>query len=159
MKVLNKLVAVALAGVFAVGCGDDDGGVTMTDLVGTWDASKFEYSDLSGQSASVDIIPFGGAFSITITATSATNGSYVGSLTIPLPPSTTAITGTLELSANGTQITLDDAALGVIVFTDFTTTGKPPTQFIMSTSENIDFDFDQSGTETPASLVVILDKQ
>ncbi len=161
MKVLNKLAAVALAGVLAVGCGDDDttgtnGGLTMQDLEGNWDATKFEYTDPAGNFPSFDIKDFGGAFSLTITATSATNGTYAGLLTTP--PSTTQvpITGTLVLSADGTQITLDDAALGTIVFTSFITSGDPITQVTFSTNDT-PFDWG-TGTDVPASLVVILVK-
>ena len=162
MKVLNKLAAVALAGVFAVGCGDDNGtgtngGVTMQDLEGDWNALVFEYTDLAGNFPTLDIIQVGGAFSLTITATSATNGSYSGLLTTPPDPIPAPITGTLVISSDGAQITLNDAALGTIVFTSFVTSGNPITSVTFSTNDT-PFDWG-TGTDVPASLRVILQKQ
>ena len=163
MKVLNKLAAVALVGVFAVGCGDDNGtgtgGLTMQDLEGVWNASKFEYTDPAGTFPTLDILSVGGAFTITITATSATNGTYTGSLTEPLQ-APQAISGTLVLSANGTAITLTDAADDLpdpILFENFTTSGTPPTQATLATNDT-EFDWG-TGTDVPANLVVVLVKQ
>ncbi len=161
MKVLNKLAAVVLAGVFAVGCSDSTGTdvLTMQDMEGTWVATKFEYTDPAGNFPTFDITSVGGALSLTVTATSATDGTYTGSLLIP--PSTTPVTigGAVELLANGTQFTLTNPTDPPnILLLNITPSGTPPTLVTLSADTNIEFDWGL-GTDVPASLEIVLQKQ
>jgi hypothetical protein len=74
---LSWLAIPVLAGL-AWGCGDSTG-VTEADLVGTWNATAFKFSDFGDPVMDFDVIGMGGSAQIVINA----NGTYTVTITIP----------------------------------------------------------------------------
>ncbi len=77
MRRLSWLAIPLLAGL-AWGCGDSTG-VTEADLVGTWNATAFKFSDFGDPVMDFDVIGMGGSVQIVIAA----NGDYTVTTTIP----------------------------------------------------------------------------
>jgi hypothetical protein len=80
-----------LAGL-AWGCGDSTG-VTGADLVGTWNATAFEFSDFGDPVMDFDVIGMGGSVEIVING----NGAFTVTVTLPqIPPEVTSGTWVLQ---------------------------------------------------------------
>ncbi len=147
MRVIRLgLSAVAVAG--AVACGDSTG-VTVSDITGTWNASSVVFTNLANPSQKSDLIADADG---TLTITFSANGDFSITLTVP-PDQPETDVGTVEV--RGDTLTLAESGQG------------SPTDFIASLSGNTltlttddeEFDFDDDGTDEPASLRVVLQRQ
>jgi hypothetical protein len=117
---MRKFAFFALAAGLALGCSEDNGtqptGVTIADLVGTWNVTKWEYQDAANTALKENIVVFGFGASVTI----ASDGTYQGTLSVPDPASgniaTVPFNGTVSITND--QLTLSFANLldlGVLV--------------------------------------------
>lgn len=135
------------AGAAATACGDATG-ISLDDLAGTWNASKFEFTPQTG-GASFDIIANGGAFTITVQAT----GRYTGQ--ISFLGSTDNFSGTIAIRNDSLVITDDDEPNDPVVFAQ-TLSGN----VLTITTRDAEFDFPPpDGTDDPATLVIVLIRQ
>jgi hypothetical protein len=137
------LAAVAALALASVNCGDS---VAPADLVGTWNATKLEFTNLANASESVDIVALEGAFTITITA----NGTWQATLTLPGEDPQVG-GGTFDLS--GSDLVLYET--GDPVGTDYSVSLSGNTLTITST----DLTFDFGNGEVAARLDGILVRQ
>jgi len=145
---LFRLGLSAVAVAAAVACGDSTG-VTVSDITGTWSASSAVFTNLANSSEQFDLIADGGG---TITATFSADGSYSISITVPPDPAELDV-GTVDV--RGDTLTLAESGQG------------SPTDFIASVSGNTltlttdeeEYDFDDNGTDDPARLRVVFQKQ
>lgn len=145
MRAVRGLPIVA-ALVFATGC-EDTTGVTILDLVGTWNATKVEFVSTADATVTFDLIANGLMLSTTINS----DGTYSGSFTLAGQPpdsfsGTMTVQGTtLVFTEPGEQP--DTAA--------FTLEGNTLT--ITDTNEKFDFDFD--GIEEDATVTTVMVRQ
>jgi hypothetical protein len=102
----RRLAAIPLLIGLGLACSDNTG-VTETDLVGTWSAIAFKFSDFGDPVMDFDVIGIGGS----ATASFVAGGAYQIIVTI-IAPDTTAGTWTLQgtktlilTSAGGTDTT------------------------------------------------------
>lgn len=147
MKVLRAMSLAAVT-AFAAGC-DNTTGITVDDLVGTWNATKFEYTSAASSAIKFDMIQNGGGLTITVSA----GGAYSGTVTLPGGLGTDNISGTFTI--------VDDTTL------TRAETGETPENYNFSlvgdtftftdTTEEFDFDFD--GVDEDATLTVVLVRQ
>ncbi len=141
----RMLAGVAvLAGVVA--CGDSTG-VTVDDLVGSWNASKFEFVNNANSSQRFDFIAQGATLTLTVAA----GGAYSVVATDPgQPPDTTS--GTIAI--NGNSITISESGQGSPTTFSFTLSGNTLT--LTDTDET--FDFDDDGTDESATLTIVFQR-
>lgn len=50
----------------AVACGEDEGGVTVADLVGTWTATRLEFTNRANAAQKIDLAPLGLSFTLVV---------------------------------------------------------------------------------------------
>jgi len=85
MRLTRAMGFVALTTGLALGCGDEAGtnptGLTVADVVGSWNGTKWEYQDAANPTLKENIIIFGFGVNITL----ASSGAYAGTLTVPDP--------------------------------------------------------------------------
>jgi len=135
-----RVVAPLVAGL-ALACGSD---VAEEDIVGTWNATEFVFSNFEDPVTDFDVIAMGGDLSIVIRA----NGTYT--LTVSLPfADPEVIDGDWVL--NGGVLTLDDGTVDEAVF-EISLSGNTLTLH----TEDAEFDFDEDGTDDPAQVDVTL---
>jgi len=135
---LSWLAIPILAGL-AGGCGDSTG-VTEADLVGTWNATAFKFSDFGDPVMDFDVIGMGGSVEMAINA----NGTFTLTVTIPGPgPQVT----------DGTWVLQGD---DVVIFTGTgETDGMETTVALSGTTLTVysdDLVFDFGDGEIPAQL-------
>jgi len=136
--------ALCSLAVASVGCSDS--AVEPQSLLGTWDATKLEFTRVANTSEKVDIIPLGGAFVITL----ADNDVCTATLTFP-DTAPESMTGTWSVSID--------------VFTLHWTGDTGNTQFDFSLSENTmtlvggDVDYDFGNGDEPSKLTLVLVKR
>ncbi|GBD32291.1 hypothetical protein HRbin33_01255 [bacterium HR33] len=128
------------AAILAAACGETTG-ITIADLVGTWNATKLEFTNKSNPLQKVDVVPLGAR------------------LTIVVEPSGRAIStfsfqdfsdvDTSQIVIRGDTLLVDDRRLL------FTLSGNTLT----ITDNNESFDFNQDGAEEPATLLAVLLRQ
>lgn len=152
MSTLGRLPALAMMAMVAAGCSDtiDPADITLQDLVGTWNATKVEFTPDAG-GAPFDLIANRGSATLTLTA----EGTLTGSFTFA--GQSDEIDGTVSL-ANG-RLTLTEPGEGsdppdVTVF-DVSLSGNTLTL----TSDDVEFDFNFDGQDEPASVVIVGEKQ
>jgi hypothetical protein len=134
------------AGVVAVAACGDSTGVQPADLAGTWQITTLEFSAIGG-SAAVDLIGDQGA---TGTVEIESDGAFTLSVTVL--GFTETETGTITVTGN--EITLasqGDAAQGTISRNGDTVT--------IDFDAGVEFDFDDDGTDEPATLRIVMVKQ
>ena len=166
MKLVRALAVGAVAATFAVGCSDNDGtgsnGVTVEDLVGTWTATKLEFTNQANTDQHFDIIS-GALGSLTITVTS--NGSFSGTFAqcgLPsLCPEQDAA-GTIALSGNtGTLTFTAPAEFDEPISGTFTLTTGDPDVLTLNATSGLEFDFSIIGGdpgEVPANLELVMER-
>ncbi|MBE0593520.1 MAG: lipocalin family protein [Gemmatimonadales bacterium] len=126
-------------------CGDSTA-VDPQSLLGTWDATKLEFTRVANTSDKVDLIDLGGEFVITLAA----NDVCTGTFTVP---------GELPENLTGTW------SVSVDVFTLHWDGDTGNTQFDMTLSGNTltltggDVDYDFGNGDEAAKLTVVLDKR
>ena len=105
---LRLALPVLVVGALTAGCGDDDDdngdmmGPTIDDLVGTWDASSVTLSDnpaLAGFGGSVDLV---GTLGSTVTLVINADGSFTFTATMTAISPDITLTGTFEITGDGT---------------------------------------------------------
>ena len=105
----RTIMGTALLATLAIGCSDSTGPATTADLVGSWVASAFVFTNSANTSETVDVVPMGLAYSITFTETTAS-----GTFSIP-GQETETFTGTYTLAAS--RVTFVDSIDGTETFT------------------------------------------
>ncbi len=137
---------LALLPILAIACKDSTG-ITIETLTGTWNATQFQFTNMGDPTETVDIIAFGTAFTIVVAA----GGDYVATFREPgeLPESEQG-----TISVVGDVITISESGQGSP--TPFSAVRNGDTLTLTNTDE--EFDFDEDGTEEPASLRIVLRK-
>ena len=141
----TSLGTILLAAV-AIGCSDSTGPAETTDLVGTWNASAFVFTNSADAAQTVDVIALGMTLSITFTET-----TMSGIMSFP-GEGQELFSGTYTLS--GGQITFldSDPEEGDETFTQ-SLDGS-----ILTLTFSDSFDFNDDGQETDATAVMTLTK-
>ena len=120
----------------------------VSDIVGTWNATQFEFTNAGDTTEKVDIIPLGGGLILVI----GSQATY--SATISLPGENPIVeTGQIIAKTSTTILLLpnnDDS-----YSFNYSRVGN----ILTLINENSDFDFDDTGNEIPAILKIILAKQ
>ena len=138
-------IGTALIAVMAIGCSDSTG-PSAADLVGTWIAASYVFTETADATQTIDVIALGMSLSITFTET-----SMSGTMTIPgFDPEAFTSTYTLD----GDQITISDPTEDPETLTIVVT----ETTLTISGGEDT-FDFNDDGQETAASYVMTFTKQ
>lgn len=138
----RRLITLGMSVLLATACGDSTG-VTVEDLVGSWEAALYRYTDNATATQQVDLIATQGA---SFTMTVAASGT-VSTLFDDGQGGTSSDSGTL--SADGTTLTIAGDAYeaqrsgDVLTLTDATSA----------------YDFDDNGSDEPATLVIRLERQ
>ena len=165
MKLVRALAVGAIAAAFAVGCSDStgtDGDVTIGDLVGTWTATEFTYTNQADLDQSVNLILFGLDLTITVTI----NGSFSGTfmecrLATQCPEQDVA--GTMAISGSTMTLTFtapadfDEPLSGTFTLA----TGGDPDVLTMNATSGVDFDFSIFGGdpgEVPVNLTLVMQR-
>ncbi len=141
---MRRFTVATLVLLLALACGDSTG-ISPEQLAGTWTATEYVFTNQANSSQSVDWIPLGASFTLTIRADS-TFTATLGELD-----------GTVDTNT-GTVSVVDN------VFTIARSGQGSPTPFIAVrdgdvltlTTTDEDFDFDGDGTDEPASLRIVL---
>lgn len=137
MKWSRLLVVAPLVAGLGLACGED---VAVEDLVGTWNATEFVFSDFGDPVTDFDVLDSGGAVSIVIRA----NNTYTITFTFPgAEPETDDGTWALD----GDVLTFDAGTADETAF-DVSLSGNTLTIH----TEDITFDFDEDGDDEPAQL-------
>ena len=96
MSRFGKLVVAGFLGTVAAGCGGDNAGPSLPNLVGTWHATKIQVTNKANASETIDVTPLGATLEFiaradhTFTATfgipgeppDVSNGTYVQTATM-----------------------------------------------------------------------------
>lgn len=139
MRIARVLAAGAMA--LAVAACSDSTGITVEDLVGTWEATEIVFTSTADPSESVDAIDLGASLTVTINSAGTVTtvfdngqgGTDTDSGTLSVDGSTLTIgSDTFEAERSGDVLTLTGA---------------------------VDFDFDEDGSDDPATVVVRLERQ
>jgi len=136
--------SLALAAAVAVGCSDSTG-VTNTDLVGTWAASEFVFSDFADPVTDFDVIGMGGGATIVIRADS----TFTTTITLPFSDPLVA-NGTWKLQGDKTLILTEGSETTAL---DVSLSGTT------LTIHTTDLTFDFGNGEIPAQLNAKFTKQ
>ncbi len=142
MRIADTLAVGAMAlAVATLGCGGSTG-ITAEDLEGTWNATQYVYTNDVNTSESVDLIPTGASFAMTVTAASAVSTVFddgagdTSSNSGAFSSDGTSLTlagDTFQAERSGSQLTLTDATS--------------------------DYDFNNDGSDQPAALVIRMVRQ
>ena len=139
MRVARVLAAGAM--VVAVAACSDSTGITVEDLVGTWEATEIVFTNSANPSETVDGIDLGVSLTVTINSAGTVTtvfddgqgGTDTDSGTLSVDGSTLTIgSDTFEAERSGDVLTL---------------TG------------DVEFDFDEDGSDDPASVLIRLERQ
>ncbi len=152
MRLKHSLFVLPLAAMLAAGCGSTTIGpsdITVADLVGTWNITRFEYTKDGAPNTHVDLIADKG---LTATAMVNANGTYT--ITETVAPITQTITGSFTVQNNTVVDTRTGLAAKNVAVTRSGNT-------LTYTDEDVTYDFDNnSGTpEENADLVMVWQKQ
>lgn len=144
------LAMAVAASTFACGGDGDNGtdppdGITLTDLVGTWDATQVEYQSLDNPLIRFDLVALGGSLTLTVEA----NGDYTATIQPPGEQPDTE-TGSVTLEGNLIELVVDGVPESVEF--DFTLVGNTLTMV----TEDEEFDFDGDDIDDPARLTLVL---
>ncbi|MGD2215801.1 MAG: hypothetical protein PVJ64_03550 [Gemmatimonadales bacterium] len=140
------VVALVLSAGLFIGC-DDDGGpsLALADLVGSWIADEFEFTNQENPIESVDFIAAG----LDVTMTISANGRYTIGAADPLGSGADFIKGAL-LVEEGFLLVTDDDEPGETIAFSVQLSGDGLTIF----TDEVDYDFDvpPDGIDEPADL-------
>lgn len=138
------LWAIPLLIGLGVSCSDD---VAEADLVGTWTATQFVFSDFGDPVTDFDLLAAGGDVEIVIRA----NNTYT--ITFDVPWADPEVDdGTWALA--GSVLTFDEGTADETAF-DVSLSGNILTIY----TDDITFDFDENGTDDPAQLNARFERQ
>lgn len=139
---LKGLMALGLSAALATACGDSTG-ITVEDLVGTWSATLIEYTDNATGTLQVNLIAEDGA-SLVMTVTADGTASTVFNDGLG---GTSSDSGTL--SSSGTTLTISGE----------TFQAERSGDVLTLTDETNEYDFDENGSDDPATLVIRMVRQ
>lgn len=129
----------------AVACTDP---TEVADLVGTWNATVVEFTNLANTAEKYELIGDGGSLTIVVEA----NEDYTLSILFPGEP-VDVQEGTIAVV--GDVLTLSESGQGSPLDFIFDLSGNTLTM----TTNDVDFDFDDQGGDEPASLRMVLHRQ
>lgn len=138
---VRALVAIGTLALVGMACGDSTG-VEVQDLVGSWNASLYQYTDNANPAQQVDLIVQGASFDMTVTA-----DGTVSTLLDDGVGGTSSDSGVL--TPDGTTLTIAGTAYAaqragdVLTLTDTTNA----------------YDFDSNGSDDPATLMIRMVRQ
>jgi hypothetical protein len=153
MRTVRKLsgaVAVMLAAAVA-GCGDEDttGPAGSSLLQDSWVATVWRYTNQANTSQQVELVATGVTVTLTIGAS-----SYNIVFSMTGQPNQT-ISGTYTVSGSNFIVTETGSSMPESI--PFTFTNGNNT--LSMTSSNSDWDFDNDGTDDPATLTMVFTRQ
>lgn len=150
IRKLSGAVALMLAATIA-GCGDEEttGPAGSALLQDSWVATVWRYTNQANTSQQVELVATG----VTVTLTIATS-SYNILFTMPGQPNQ-SISGTYTVSGNNFIITETGSSTPESI--PFTFSNGNNT--LSMTSANSDWDFDNDGTDEPATLTMLFTRQ
>ena len=120
----------------------------VSDIVGTWNATQFEFTNAADTTEKVDIIPLGGGL-IWVVGSQATY-----SATIKFPGENPFVETGQIIAKTSTTILLLPSDGDSYSF-NYSRVGN----ILTLINEHADFDFDDNGVDEPAILKIILEKQ
>ena len=149
MKWTRLVLPVLLVAALVVACGDDTTGITIQDLVGTWDATSLELTPDDNPGFTIDLVnTLGGEVTLIVSG----NGRYTFITDVLQQVDT--IQGDFEIDGNNVTLTNDDDP-----------PGEPPLEgtFSLSSDQNdltitvlhaelTDLDQPPDGVDDPATL-------
>lgn len=143
MKHRRKAIVLLIA-LLTVGCSDPIS-IDPSDLAGTWTAASYSWLDKLDLVTVYDMIPDGGSFTVTL----GSDGSFSAMRTFP---GEAAESWSGVYSVTPPQLTFSDFGDG------------QPEPFLATRQENdmtlatgnVEFDFNDDGTPTPAQLSIFL---
>jgi hypothetical protein len=139
-RIPRTLALIGLATVLA--CGD---AVAPEDIAGTWEATSFVFTSVEDPSESIDVIDAGGSLRVTFDA----DGTY--ELSVTFGGSTDTDDGTYTIDGNDITLdNVDDPISGTIEVSGDTMTLN---------LTGAEFDFDEDGTDDPATIVIVLTRE
>lgn len=140
MRLSRAVLLGAAATLGAVAC-EKATGVTIADLVGTWRATKLEFTNKANTAQKVDLVPLGAQLTIVVESSgrAISTFSFQGSTSVD----------TSQIAIRGDTL-LIDGERAVFVLSGNTLT---------LTDNEEEFDFNQDGTQDPAILVAVLVRQ
>lgn len=151
------LALLAPLALVLAGCGDDGHDVAGPDdqafqkLVGTWQASSFEFTSQEDHPESVEVIGLGAEVTVTITP----NNRYTLTSALPGEGSETE-SGDIEV--DGDQLVLTADLDGEVERLDYVLSDGDQ-RLTISFEDDEGFDFDDDGEDDPASVEIVLEKQ
>ncbi len=123
---------------------DPDSGVP-TDLVGTWYASAFTFTNASNPAQSINVLTYGASFMLVVNE----DGSYTATMTDPYSGSE-VMTGTMT-AANGQMTVVEDGETTTMTYTLVN-------GVFTLIRQGEEFDFDDNGVYENAVLTIVMSK-
>ena len=137
------LALLAMPALLA-GCSESTG-VQPEDLAGTWTATTFEFQSVATRALRVDVIDLGFSLTFVIESSGAVTTTITG------PGTNDTDTGTLTVTgSNFTLTSSGDTSTGTI--------SRDGDTLTLNVQTGAEFDFDDDGSEEPATITVILQK-
>ena len=141
---LRDMIAAPLVALLTMACGSSTG-ISPDDLAGTWTATNFVFTSPANSAQSVDVIPLGVSFTLTIRADSTFTSTLV-------EPDGTGDTDSGTVDVTGSILTVAESGQGSP--TSFTAV-RGGDDMTLTTSDE-DYDFDGDGTDELANLRIEL---
>jgi hypothetical protein len=140
IKTRDRALLGAGLAILALACGEATG-VTIADLVGTWNATKLEFTNKANPAQKVDLVPLGAQARLVVepSGRAITTFSFQGSTEVD----------TSQIVIRGDTLLVDGRRVL------FTLSGNTLTL----TFNDESFDFNQDGTPEAAILLAILRRQ
>ena len=142
----TRWTAVFAAAALLGGCSDSNepnGDVTLADLAGTWQVTKWEYTNTANTSETIDLKALGASATLTLEG----SGDYSISGTFGGVPIN--LTGTYAV--NGSTLVINEDGADGPQTVSFTLSGDTWT----ITGLDGDWDFDEDGTDDAATLIIV----
>ncbi len=146
MNARGWIAAVASA-LVALACSGDGSSTPSSNLVGTWNVSKYELVSTSSPSTKVELISQGGTATIVMKS----DGTYQGTSKLPGEPSE-SVTGTW--SASSDVLTMTQVGMSGNMQFNYSLSGSTLTL----TGADAEWDFNGDGVEEPAKLNIAATK-
>jgi hypothetical protein len=161
MKFARALAVGAVAAAFAVGCSDStgsNGDVTVGDLVGTWTATEFTYTNQADRTEQANMMNFGLELVITVTS----GGNFTGTLKETAVSPVVSVSGTIAISGSTMTLTfIQPPSFDEPISGAFTLDTGDPDVLAMTATSGVDFDFGLIGGdpgEVPADLFLEMER-
>jgi len=155
MKLVRAFAVGAIAAAFAVGCSDGTGAddeITIGDLVGTWTATEFNYTNQADLNETADMMLFG----LELTITVAGGGNFTGTFRQTAVSPVVSVVGTMAIDGDTMTLTfVQPASFDEPITGAFTLTTSDPDVLRLTATTGVEFDFGMIGGtpgEVPATL-------